>query len=130
MLKWEPVTDSTVKAWRPKKEGSQQYITCDANFSASRSPLSSEGLTCLAVPSARGGSILAFGGSDGNFYNELLILNPTTCEHANTLDAAKADYIGVPLQKWMMMKDADEYNRKALASTFKSRPFDAGDDSD
>jgi hypothetical protein len=26
MLKWEPVTDSTVKAWRPKKEGSQQYI--------------------------------------------------------------------------------------------------------
>mmetsp|Transcript_19708 Transcript_19708/g.43072 ORF Transcript_19708/g.43072 Transcript_19708/m.43072 type:complete len:1013 (-) Transcript_19708:234-3272(-) len=117
VLKWEPVTDSTVKVMKPLT--GQGVDVVDSPFSSSRSPLSSEGLSCVAVGSVRGGSLLAFGGSDGNFYNELLVLNPSSVEHSNTLDSAKADYIGAPLSKWLTMKDQDECTRSGIIARFK-----------
>mmetsp|Transcript_30423 Transcript_30423/g.58510 ORF Transcript_30423/g.58510 Transcript_30423/m.58510 type:complete len:935 (+) Transcript_30423:69-2873(+) len=112
IIKWEPVTDSSVKSWLPDASGMHDsYVVEPTDFTAKRSPLSSEGLTCIPVPCRSGGSLLAFGGSDGNFYNDLLVLNPASADSENTIEQAKAAYVGVSTKDFhkMQNKEACKY---------------------
>jgi hypothetical protein len=68
-----------------------------------RGPLTAEGLSLVAVPSSRGGSVLAFGGSDGACYNSVHVLSPMSTSTQDTLTAARAMRTGVSVTAYKDM---------------------------
>jgi hypothetical protein len=68
-----------------------------------RGPLTSEGLSLVAIPSAKGGSVLAFGGSDGACYHTVHVLSPMSTSTQNTLLGARAMRTGVSVAEYTDM---------------------------